>query len=41
MLEEGSLADSEQTKTQLEQKQRERRKLREENGISYVPMWFR
>ena len=41
MLEEGNLADSEISKTLLENKQRERRKAREENGISYVPMWFR
>ncbi|KAB7493896.1 Oxysterol-binding protein-related protein 6, partial [Armadillidium nasatum] len=41
LLEEGNLASAESKKLQLEQMQRERRKKREEEGATYIPMWFR
>lgn len=39
-LEEGDLNAAENLKLQLESGQRERRKKREEHGITYEPKWF-
>lgn len=41
LLEEGDLNGAETVKSQLEQKQRERRKEMEEANIRYEPKWFR
>ena len=42
LLEEGKIADAENCKLELEQKQRERRKVKEERSLPpYKPLWFR
>lgn len=41
LLEEGNLTDAENVKSQLEQKQRDRRKQVESMDIQYEPKWFR
>jgi len=41
LLEEGQLSESETLKLSLEQKQRERRKQLEEQGIPHTPTWFK
>lgn len=41
LVEEGKLDEAEPLKQQLEQQQRERKKLREADGITHIPMWFR
>lgn len=41
LVEEGDVNQAEAFKMQLEQSQRERRKRREDAGITYEPMWFR
>jgi hypothetical protein len=41
LLEEGQLSESETLKLSLEQKQRERRKELEEQGIPHTPTWFK
>jgi hypothetical protein len=42
LLEEGNIQSAETVKLQLEQQQRERRKMREEKGLSdHNPLWFR
>ena len=39
-LEEGRIQDAENDKNRLEQSQRERRKQREEERVTYSPKWF-
>ena len=39
-LEEGRIQDAENEKNRLEQSQRERRKQREEERVTYSPKWF-
>lgn len=41
LLEEGELIAAEKEKQRVESSQRERRKYREEHGITYEPMFFR
>ena len=41
LLEEGDLSGAETVKSQLEQKQRDRRKEMESKGIQHEPKWFR
>ncbi|XP_022669295.1 oxysterol-binding protein-related protein 3-like isoform X2 [Varroa destructor] len=41
LLENGDIDGAEAMKARLEQSQRERRKIREERGEEYYPMWFR
>jgi len=41
LLEEGNLGAAESVKLQLEQKQRDRRKEREESNEVFEPLWFK